>query len=94
MRITRHRNLSVPGLQASQMVIYVEGADSACRHNDRDDDDDNNRPASVYIGQQNVVWAHPVPEHDAHLMDATVLDEWNRRRVDRRAVQRACFREL
>ena len=23
-----------------------------------------------------------VPEHAAHLMDAAVLDEWNRRRVD------------
>ena len=49
---------SVAGLRASQMVIYVEGADSVCRHTDRDEDDDDNGPAAVHIGQQNVVQAN------------------------------------
>ena len=47
----------VPGLGASQIVIYVEGTDSTCSHNDGDDDDDNG-PAAVHIGQSNVVQAN------------------------------------
>jgi hypothetical protein len=48
---------SVAGLKASQIVIYVEGTDANCSHTDRDDDDDHG-PASVHIGQANVVQAN------------------------------------
>ena len=49
---------SVSGLRASQIVFYVLGADTNCSHNDRDDDGDDNGPASVHIGQQNVLQAN------------------------------------
>jgi hypothetical protein len=49
---------SVAGLRASQVVFYVLGADSSCAHSDRDDDGDDNGPASVHIGQHNVLQAN------------------------------------
>ena len=48
---------SVPGLGASRIVIFVEGADASCAHNDADDDDDFG-PASVHIGQSSIVQAN------------------------------------
>jgi hypothetical protein len=49
---------TVAGLRASQIVFYVLGSDANCSHNDRDDDGDDNGPASVHIGQQNVLQAN------------------------------------
>jgi hypothetical protein len=50
---------TVPGLRASQMVIYVEGDDHVGqRAGDPDDDGDDAGPVSVHIGQQNVVQAN------------------------------------
>ena len=49
---------SVAGLKASQMVIYVEGADQACAHDGRDEDGRDNGAASVHIGEQNVIQAN------------------------------------
>ena len=49
---------TVSGLRASQIVFYVLGADANCSHHDRDDDGDDNGPASVHIGQQNVLQAN------------------------------------
>jgi hypothetical protein len=52
---------TVPGLKASQMVIYVAGDDSVCQHaGTADDDSDDAGQASVHIGQQNVVQANVV----------------------------------
>jgi len=48
---------TVAGLGASQIVIYVEGSDTSCAHNEGDDDDDHG-PAAVHIGQSNVVQAN------------------------------------
>jgi hypothetical protein len=49
---------SIPGLSASQMVIYVEGLDEVCHHLDPDDDGDDIGPTSVHIGTGNVVQAN------------------------------------
>jgi hypothetical protein len=48
---------NVPGLRASQMVIYVEGDDSCGRRGDRDDDGDDAGQVTVHIGQQSTVQA-------------------------------------
>ena len=49
---------SVPGLSASQMVIYVEGSNEVCHHLEPDDDGDDIGPASVHIGTENIVQAN------------------------------------
>ncbi len=49
---------SVPGLRASQMVIYVQGGDEGCHDLGPDDDGDDAGPASVQIGAENVVQAN------------------------------------
>ena len=49
---------AVPGLSASQMVIYVEGSNEVCHHLEPDDDGDDIGPASVHIGTENIVQAN------------------------------------
>jgi hypothetical protein len=49
---------SVPGLRASQMVIYVAGDDSVCGHRGADDDGDDAGGTSVHLGQNGVVQAN------------------------------------
>ena len=49
---------SVPGLTASQVVIYVAGRDEDCRRIGADDDGDDAGPVAVHIGAQNVVQAN------------------------------------
>ena len=49
---------SVPGLKASQVVIYVAGRDEDCRRVEADDDGDDAGPVTVHIGAQNVVQAN------------------------------------
>jgi hypothetical protein len=49
---------AVSGLRASQAVIYVEGQDSDCHHNDADDDGDNAGPTSAHVGSQSIVQAN------------------------------------
>ena len=48
---------------ASQMIFYVEGSDTACQHNRRDDDGDAHGAAAVHIGQNNVVQANIYAAH-------------------------------
>jgi hypothetical protein len=49
----------VPGLSASQMVIYVEGDDNSCGHgDDSDDDGDNAGRTVVHVGTSNVLEAN------------------------------------
>ena len=49
---------SVPGLRASQVVIYVAGRDEDCHRLEADDDGDDAGPVTVHIGAQNVVQAN------------------------------------
>jgi hypothetical protein len=49
---------AVTGLKASQMVIYVQGADKDCRHLRADDNGDDPGSVTVDIGTQNVVQAN------------------------------------
>ena len=49
---------SVPGLKASQVVIYVAGRDEDCHHLEADDDGDDAGPVTVHIGAQSVVQAN------------------------------------
>jgi hypothetical protein len=49
---------SVAGLRASQMMIYVGGADPEASAAQADDDGDNGGPVSVHLGTQNVVQAN------------------------------------
>ena len=49
---------SVPGLKASQVVIYVAGRDEDCRRIEADDDGDDAGPVTVHIGALNVVQAN------------------------------------
>ena len=50
---------SVTGLKASQVVIYVAGDDSICRHSGIDTGDgDNGGPVVAHIGESNVVQAN------------------------------------
>ena len=49
---------SVPGLTASKVVVYVEGADAFCHHDGHGPDGDAGGPAAVHIGAQNVVHAN------------------------------------
>lgn len=48
----------VSGLRASQVVIYVEGADENSRRGERDDDGDDHGSSAVSLGSQNVVQAN------------------------------------